>query len=272
MRNATSFLRGLSVLDAFRPDDTELSLTQIAQRVNLPKSTAHRLVADLVVWGGLERTETGLRLGMRLFELGRFVPVQRELAEVARPFLEDLYNITKKTVNLAVLNKTEIVYIEKLEAPNSPTASRAGSRLPLHCTALGKAMLAFSPLALSDQIIQRGLAAVTERSITSVATFRRELAAVRTTRLAFDREELAPGLFCIGTPIFDSRGALLGAISVSSLASIMGARNLGPALLTISRALSREFNPQPEAEYLSSGYHTSMRGNQCLTPSAVCYP
>ena len=99
MRNATSFLRGLSVLDAFRPDDTELSLTQIAQRVNLPKSTAHRLVADLVAWGGLERTETGLRLGMRLFELGRLVPVQRELAEVARPVLEDLYNITNKTVN-----------------------------------------------------------------------------------------------------------------------------------------------------------------------------
>lgn len=250
MRNDSSLLRGLSVLDAFQSEDTELSLTQLAQRSGLPKSTAHRLVTDLLAWGGLERTETGLRLGMRLFELGRFVPVQRELAEVARPFLDDLFNITRKTVNLAVLSKDEIVYVEKIEAPDAPTASRAGSRMPLHCTALGKAMLAFSPPALSDHIIQSGLTPVTERSITSVAVFRRELAAVRSTRLAFDREELALGLFCIGTPIFDGKGNLMGAISVSSLESIIGAKNLGPALLTIGRALSREFVTSPtEAKY-----------------------
>jgi DNA-binding IclR family transcriptional regulator len=245
MRNDSSFMRGLSILDAFQAEDTELSLTQIANRVGLPKSTAHRLVADLVTWGGLERTDTGLRLGMRLFELGRFVPVQRELAEIALPFLEDLYNITKKTVNLAVLNKSEIVYVEKLEAPDAPTDLRSGSRLPVHCTALGKAMLAFSPPVLSDQIAQTGLVPVTERSITSVAVFRRELAGVRTTRLAFDREETALGLFCIGTPIFDARGTLVGAVSVSSLESIMGAKSLGPALLTVARALSRELGAPP---------------------------
>lgn len=245
----SSFIRGLSILDAFRYEDIELSLTQIAQRAGLPKSTAHRLVTDLVEWGGLERTESGLRLGMRLFELGRFVPVQRQLAEVARPFLEDLYNISNKTVNLAVLDKDEIVYLEKLEAPDSPTLSRSGSRLPLHCTALGKAMLAFSPPAVSDRVIQSGLTPVSERSITSQAAFRRELAQVRHTRLAFDREELALSLFCIGTPIFDGRGNLLGAISVSSLESIIGARHLGPALLTIARALSREFKASHQAEY-----------------------
>jgi DNA-binding IclR family transcriptional regulator len=247
MRNDSSLLRGLSLLDTFRSEDTALSLTQIAQRSGLPKSTAHRLIGDLVSWGGLERTESGLQLGMRLFELGRSVPVQRELADVARPFLDDLFNITRKTVNLAVLDKTEIVYIEKLEAPDTPTVSRTGGRFPLHCTALGKAMLAFSPPALSDRIIQSGLTPVTKRSITSVAVFRRELAAVRSTLLAFDREELAIGLFCIGTPIFDSRGALAGAISVSSLESISGAEKLGPALLTISRALSRGLGTMPDA-------------------------
>jgi IclR family acetate operon transcriptional repressor len=246
MRNDSSLLRGLSLLDTFRSEETELSLTQIAQRAGLPKSTTHRLISDLIEWGGLERSENGLRLGMRLFELGRSVPVQRELADVARPFLDDLFNITKKTVNLAVLDKTEIVYVEKLEAPDTPTLSRSGGRFPTHCTALGKAMLAFSPPALSDQIIQSGLTPVTDRSITSVAVFRRELAAIRNSRLAFDREELASGLFCIGTPIFDSRGNLIGAISVSSLASISGAKDLGPALLTISRALSRELGASPE--------------------------
>jgi IclR family acetate operon transcriptional repressor len=232
-------MRGLSVLDAFGPDDRELSLTQIARRAGLPKSTAHRLVSDLVAWGGLERTEKGLRLGMRVFELGRSVPVQRDIGDVAMPFLHDLYDITGKTVNLAVLDKGEIVYVEKLEASGSPTVSRPGGRFPIHCTALGKAMLAFSSPSVSDQAIQAGLPRVTERSITSVALFRRELAAVRTSRLAFDREELAPGLFCIATPIFDGRGALAGAISVSSLDSILGAKTLGPAMLTIAMALSR---------------------------------
>ncbi len=239
-RNDSSLLRGLTILDTFGPDDRELSLTQVAQRASLPKSTAHRLVSDLVTWGGLERTEGGLRLGMRVFELGRSVPVQRDLGNVAMPFLRDLYDITGKTVNLAVLDKGEIVYVEKLEASGSPTATRPGGRLPLHCTALGKAMLAFSPPCVSDETIRAGLNSVTERSITSVAVFRRELAAVRTSRLAFDREELVPGLFCIATPIFDGEGILAGAISVSSLGSILGAEKLGPALLTIAMALSRE--------------------------------
>lgn len=242
MRTAeSSLLRGLSVLDAFRESDSELSLTQIAQRARLPKSTAHRLVSDLTAWGALERTGTGLRLGLRLFELGHLVPVHRELRELAFPFLEDLYQITQKTVNLAILDKNEILYVEKLVWPGIPMPdSRSGGRLPIHCTALGKAMLAFSPTSVSDEIIQRGLTPTTERSITSVAVFRRELAEVRHTRIAFDREELALGLFCVATPLIDKGGELEGAISVSGFESVLHAKNTIPALLTISRAIARE--------------------------------
>lgn len=223
-------------------------MTQIAHRARLPKSTTHRLVADMLAWGGLERTDDGLlQLGMRLFELGRAVPLQHDLADVARPFIDDLHNITRKTVNLAVAHGLDIVYVDKIEAADAPTISRSGDRYPIHCTALGKAILAFSPPSLSDQVIQRGLSPRTSNSITSVALFRRELASIRSTRLAFDREELAPGLFCIGTPIFDTDNHLLGAISVSSLESMTGARNLGPALLTISRAMSREIGPYIDA-------------------------
>lgn len=248
MRSETSFRRGLSLLDTFRQGERELSMTQIAQRAGIPKSTAHRLIADLVDWGGLERTPDGLlRLGMRMFQLGRKAAVQQDLADVARPFLDDLYNITRKTVNLAVTHDLQIVYIEKIEAPDAPTVSRPGERYPIHCTGLGKAILAFSSPETSDQVIQQGLSPRTPHSITTVAMFRRELASIRSTRLAFDREELVPGLFCIATPIFDNRGQLLGAISVSSLESMAGARNLGPALLTISRAMSRELGDHHDA-------------------------
>jgi IclR family acetate operon transcriptional repressor len=137
------------------------------------------------------------------------------------------------------------VYVEKLEAPDTPTVSRSGERYPVHCTALGKAILAFSPSELADRTIDAGLTRVTSKSITDEQVFRRELAAVRRTRLGFDREELTLGLFCIGTPIFDGGGALVGAISVSSLESVAGARNLGPTLLTIARALSRDLGDSP---------------------------
>lgn len=244
IRNQTSFRRGLSLLDTFRPGERKLSLTQMARRADLPKSTTHRLITDLISWGGLERADDGLlRLGMRLFELGRAAPIQRDLADVARPFLDDLHNITRKTVNLAVAHGLEIVYVDKIEAPDAPTVSRSGDRYPIHCTALGKAILAFSPPGLSDEVMRQGMTPRTNHSITSVALFRRELASVRSTRLSLDREELVPGLFCIGTPIFNSENRLLGAISVSSLESMSGARNLGPALLTISRAMSRELGP-----------------------------
>lgn len=81
--NSSSLGRALTLLDAFGPSDTELTLTELSERAGMPKSTAHRLVADLIAWGGLERTPTGLRLGLRLFELGHLVPTQRALRDVA---------------------------------------------------------------------------------------------------------------------------------------------------------------------------------------------
>ncbi|GAA3731230.1 IclR family transcriptional regulator [Plantactinospora mayteni] len=244
MRNSSSSLsRALSLLDAFDKGDGELTLTELADRAGLPKSTAHRLVGDLVRWRALERTPHGLRLGMRLFELGHLVPSPRELRDIALPYLEDLHTTTRKTVNLAVRDGIDIVYVEKLLAPNEPVPhSRAGGRLPMHCTALGKAILAYSPPALLDEVVAAGLRRMTPKTIQDPRALRTELAAVRERRIAYDVEESRIGLHCVAAPLFDRRGEVVAAVSVTGMQSRSTARHLAPAVLTASLSLSRQLS------------------------------
>ncbi|MFC6021271.1 IclR family transcriptional regulator [Plantactinospora solaniradicis] len=242
MRNQGSSLsRALSLLDAFDKGDGELTLTELADRAGLPKSTAHRLVGDLVKWRALERTPNGLRLGMRLFELGHLVPSPRELRDIALPYLEDLHTTTRKTVNLAVRDGIDIVYVEKLLAPNEPVPhSRAGGRLPMHCTALGKAILAYSSPALLDEVVAAGLRRMTPKTIQDPKALRAELATVRERRIAYDVEESRIGLHCVAAPLFDRRGEIVAAVSVTGMQSRSTARNFAPAVLTASLSLSRQ--------------------------------
>jgi DNA-binding IclR family transcriptional regulator len=242
MRNQNSSLsRALTLLDAFDKGDGELTLTELAEKAGMPKSTAHRLVGDLVRWRALERTPTGLRLGMRLFELGHLVPGARQLREIALPFLEDLYSTTRKTVNLAVRDGRDVVYVEKLIAPNVPVPhSRAGGRLPLHCTALGKAILAYGPPSLVDEVTAAGLRRLTPKTILDPAVLRADLVTVRKRRIAYDLEESHVGLHCVAAPLFDHTGEVVAALSITGLPSRSTARHLAPAVLTASMALSRQ--------------------------------
>jgi IclR family acetate operon transcriptional repressor len=244
MRNQVSSLsRALTLLDAFDKGDGELTLTELADKAAMPKSTAHRLVADLVKWRALERTESGLRLGMRLFELGHLVPSPRVLREIALPYLEDLYATTRKTVNLAVRDGIDIVYVEKLMAAGVPVPhSRAGGRLPMHCTALGKAMLAYSPPAVLEDVIAGGLRRLTPKTILDPKALRAELTTVRERRIAYDVEESRIGLHCVAAPLFDRSGEVIAALSVTGLQSRSTARHLAPAVLTASLSLSRQLH------------------------------
>lgn len=237
----SSLGRALTLLDAFHATDSELTLGELAVRTSMPKSTVHRLVGDLVAWGGLERTEQGLRLGLRLFELGHMVPAQRKLRDLALPHLEDLQEITGKTVNLAVRDGHDIVYVEKI-APRDVLIphSRTGGRLPLHCTALGKAILAFSGPAAIEEVLSRGLRAVAPRTITDPDKFRRELSNVHRRRVAFDIEESQAGVSCTASPIVTSTGEAIAAISVTDMESAAMARGIGPAVLAAAMSLSRQ--------------------------------
>ncbi|MPY81470.1 MAG: helix-turn-helix domain-containing protein, partial [Actinophytocola sp.] len=158
--------RALTILTSFEASDAEMSLAELTRRTGLPKPTVHRLVVELSSWGILERTQTGICLGMRLFELGQLAPAQRDLREAALPYLEDLWAATRATVHLAVLDDLEVVYIEKLAGRGGPELpSRVGGRMPTYCTAVGKALLAFSLPEVVHAVVDAGLVRRTPRTI-----------------------------------------------------------------------------------------------------------
>ena len=137
--------RASSVLESFGPDRQTLSLAELISRTGLPRSTTHRIAEELAELGWLAKTPQGYQLGMRMFEFGELVPVQRNLSQVALPHMEDLRTATGASVHLAVLDGTEVVYLQVLAAKQAPPMnSRRGGRLPAHVTGVGKAMLAYA--------------------------------------------------------------------------------------------------------------------------------
>lgn len=235
----SSLSRGLSLLELFSPEESELSISEMARRTGMPKSTTHRLVTDLLRWGALEKGRSGVRLGVRLFELGHLVPDHSRLRELAIPFAHSLNEITQLTSNLAVREGSQIIYIEKISSRDLKVPhSRIGGRLPMHCTALGKAILAYSSPAFVDSVLEGPLTRLTPKTITDPDALRRELVTVRQARVAYDLEESQLGLFCVAAPIFARTGRVVGALSVTGATSRDQARSFAGVVLASSQALS----------------------------------
>lgn len=238
--SSSSLSRGLALLDAFTSPDQAMSISELARRAGVPKSTTHRLVLDLIAWGALQRDARGITLGVRLFELGSLVPSSSTLRELALPFAHNLNEVTKLTCNLAVREGNDVLYIEKITTRTLRVPhSRIGGRARMHATALGKAMLAFSDPEFVESVLGAPLQAQTDRTITDVAALRRELARVRGARVAYDVEESRLGLFCVSAPVFAGQGgAVVGAISVTGATDLTTAERYAPAVLATAMALS----------------------------------
>ncbi|HEY4627601.1 MAG TPA: IclR family transcriptional regulator [Blastococcus sp.] len=206
----------VAVLFAFQADDHGVSLAELQRRTQLPKGTLHRVVGDLVDVHLLDRTDHGYRLSVQVFQLGMRATVERGLLEVATPFMEDLYERTRETVNLGVLDGSEIVYVAKIGGHQQAISpSRVGGRLPLYCTAIGKALLAFSPPELFVRVVEEGLDRRTPRTISAPGLLRQQLDRVVETGVAFEFEESAVGLACIAAPVLDAQDRPVAAISVT---------------------------------------------------------
>jgi len=219
--SSTVLGKAVALLDAFTPEDHELGLAELTERTGLAKASAHRVLADLVAAGLVERATGGeYRLGSRLFELGMLASLERGLLEVAVPFLQDLYERTHETVHLGVLEGTEVVYVSKLGGHRQArTPSRVGGRMPLHCTAIGKVLLAHSPPALLARVLEQGLTRRTPRTITMPGLLREQLERAVETGIAFEHEESQVGLVCLAAPVFDRDDRPVAAVSVTGLAT-----------------------------------------------------
>lgn len=206
----------VTVLFAFTADDAGVPLAELGRRTGLAKGTLHRAVGDLVSARLLERTTNGYRLSGLVFELGMRASVERRLLEVATPFMEDLRERTHETVHLGLLEGHEVVYVAKIGGHRQATSpSRLGGRMPLYCTAIGKALLAHSPPQLLPDVVDAGLVRKTPRTITAPCLLRRQLDRVVETGVAYEREESAVGLLCIAAPVLDVDDHPIAAISVT---------------------------------------------------------
>ncbi|WP_216205023.1 IclR family transcriptional regulator [Amycolatopsis aidingensis] len=229
------------LLTAFRPGDEALGVSELARRTALPKSSVHRLTGHLRAHGLLEPAgRGGLRLGLRLFEIGQLATRQRGIVDAARPYLADLREATRNTVHLAVLEGTEVVYLDILRGPDAPRLpSRIGGRFPAHATAVGKAILAHSPESVVDTVVRAGLPRVSGRTITAPGLLRRQLGKARAEGIAYEREESGTGVVCAASPVLDGAGGALAAISISGWTNRMRTERVAPAVRTAALALSR---------------------------------
>lgn len=232
--------RAFTLLSAFRPGEGELSLAELCRRTGIAKPTAHRLLGELAGWGVIERTDRGVRLGLRLFELGQLVPRQHDLRETAAPFLADLFEATHETVHLAVPDGLDVVYIQKLAGSGGPDIpSRLGGRMPAYCTGVGKALLAFGPPDRLAAVLTAGLPRRTPRTVIAPGLLRSELDAIRRRGIAEEHEESAPGIACVAAPVLDAAGLAVAAISITGWAHRLNTHRLAPAVRTAALGLSR---------------------------------
>lgn len=237
--------RVLGVLDAFTAQRPELTLTEIGRRTGLPLSTAHRLVGELTGWGALERGDDGrYRIGLRLWEVAALAPRGLGLRESAMPFLTDLHEVTGENVQLAVLDGTEVVFVERIAGRGAVTViTRVGGRLPLHATGVGLVLLAHAPAELQEQVLAAPLRRYTTQTICAPDELRRVLADVRRTGVAVSDGQIELVALSVAAPVHGPRGAVAAALSVVVPAAGADPRAYVPVVRAAARGVSRALDP-----------------------------
>ncbi|SHF54867.1 transcriptional regulator, IclR family [Desulforamulus putei DSM 12395] len=214
-----SIAKALMVIEYLASCQTEVPLSNISSKLKMSKSTVHGILSTLKQYGYIEQSSfTGnYKLGIRFFELGRIVASTWDVRAVSGPYIQKLLERTGETVHLVVLDKGEVLYIDKRESNQSlRIVSEIGSRLPAHCTGVGKVLLAYLPkLEMQRIITTKGLPQYTKNTITDPLKLEEELKAIRERGYAYDIEEIMENLSCIAAPIFDYSGKAIAAISIS---------------------------------------------------------
>lgn len=194
-----------------------LPLSQIVEQTGLPKSSVHRLLKEMVEQSLLvtDPDTRHYRGGLRLARIGAAVIADFDLRTVARPALQALHEATGQVATLGILDGDSGVYIDKVEPRDIVLRlhSEVGKRFPLHCTGLGKVLLAFADADTRKRVLKRKLDTYTPNTITDPKQLKHELNAVREQGYAVDREEITRGLTCVAAPIRGISGEVVGAMS-----------------------------------------------------------
>ena len=208
---------GFRILEAVTQAGPGLTFSEIVDATNVPKASTHRLLRELVKLSAVSYDESTRRYrgGLRLAGMGASVTRNYDIRRIARPHLEDLQRQSGNVATLGIRDGESGIYIDKIEPADLVIRlhSEIGKSFPLHCTAMGKVLLAFCDTATANRIVRRKLRAYTENTITDRQALRAELDTVRNQGFAVDREEITRGLICVAAPIVGIDGHTDAALS-----------------------------------------------------------
>lgn len=200
-------------------DEGEMSLTELAKTMALPKGTTYRLLQSLKAkdYVNQDQTNRKYRLSLKIANIGNKILGNVDLRVEARPILEKLLDETKESIHLAILQGEEVVFIDSLPSLYSLQVHHKlpGERGFAHCTAVGKVLLAYSSPLKVKRVIEKGLPGLTSNTITSASDLKKHLEIVRRQSFAIDNEESEKGCRCIASPIRDYKGKVIAALSIT---------------------------------------------------------
>jgi IclR family acetate operon transcriptional repressor len=242
-----SLTRGLSILEALAKAEAGISLTEIAQRVDLPPSTTHRLLSTLEKMGYVYQSEElgHWYVGLQAFTVGSGFLANRDFVGQSHVYMRRLMEQSGETANLAILDGTEAVFIAQVQCREMMRILvKLGSRVPLHASGVGKAIFAALPDEQIDAILKvKGLPRITGNTIVAPETMWAALKVIRHRGYSFDDEEHAPGTRCVAATIYDEHAEPLGAISLAGPSSRLPderIKQLGPIVAHTAEELTRK--------------------------------
>jgi IclR family transcriptional regulator, KDG regulon repressor len=247
----SSVTSALRLVKAFTQEQPTLGITALAKQLGLAKSTVHRLATTLVAEGFLEQDpkDGQYRLGLLLFTLGTGVRRSLNVSIQAKAVLDRLKEKTTENIHLSVLADLDIVYLFTLESSHAiGIRNYLGMRRPAHCTAEGRAILAFAPSHALQRITQGGLKAKTPKTITQTQAWLAHLESIRLAGYAMDEGECDEELRTVAAPVFDAQGSVIAAVSLAGPSSRLNKktmRQLVPPVVEASRVVSQRMGWDP---------------------------
>ena len=238
--------RALAILELLDGSQRRWSISDISRRLSIPKSTAHTLILTLKRLGylSLEGDTGSYGLGLKAYYLGQGMISDVSVSELALPWMQRLAKTVHLTVHLAVLDRDQAVYVQKVEASGLLRFDTyIGKRTNLHCTAIGKVLLAYAkPEVLRRFRAKASFARYTANTITSMESLREELQSVRERQYAIDDQEEELDIRCLAVPVFDPARTVVAALGVTGTARRLTADSYDAVTATMRRAASNIFS------------------------------
>lgn len=273
--NITALQRGLRLLQLFSQSERGLTAKQVTKLSGLPFSTVHRFLVNLETSGYLNCSNEGVYyLGVACFAVGQSALSQLDIRRLSLPYLQELNQQTRETIHLTVRHGLFAVYVDKLDSPEQLRIhSRIGASVPLHCTAVGKVMLAFMPQEEREKVVrQLDLKRVTTNTVGSLQELRTELYRVEKNGYACDLEEHELHIRCIAAPIWDHTGGMHAALSITApmvRMPVSRLRQLAPLIQQAGLRISRELGYQPSKLSYGNSLSRAMGDGAVLAKPAV---